>query len=459
MIHDDERGFVVEEDFFELVDETHLVAPFPRDEREGLHLHHLFRIRRVVAAGSEEVAEGAPSEKIGDEADLLSVPGVEDRARGAFPIQLFDRRRGLPPHVHLHLLHAARPEEADVVRGVTVSESEVKREVALGEVAARRADFTPQARVSRAHLHFRAESIEVAPKPLRADGEPRAPVSTVVPKERELASIRSDHEVQVAVGVDVGHGESSALALDRSGKRARPLVARGLVFVVRGESAVLIGHQKEIEVGVVVGVDELDAVSRSGNAGREEAGRNDVGPESGAAGAAEERIQLAPCRGEEEIEASVPIEVRRVRASSAASGLESEIERALGKGAHAVVREQKGTGAVIDHHEIDVAIVVDVGKDGPEAPRLAAVGAALLRDLRERAVGIVSIEPIRSSRVDPAAVSMFRRRAAAGPTRSSKRRGRGRRRGPRPRRSPRPRPRLRGGLSGDSVNFPEPSLW
>ena len=277
----------------------------------------------------------------------------------------------------------------------------MQRQIVLREVAARGTNFPAKARVSGAHFDFRAEPVEIAPEPLSPDVEPGATVSALVPEKRELPSIGPDHEVQVPVLIDVGNRESATLTFDRGSERARALEARRAILVVGGERALLVRHHEKIEIGVVIGVGELGAVPRVRNTRGEESRRDDVGPQSLAAGAPEEGVQLASFGGEEEIEASVAIEVGRIRTTGAAPRLEPEVDCALGEGAHTVVREQEGPRSVVDHDEVHVAIVVDVGEDGPEAPRGASVGTAFLRDIGEGPVSVVPIEPVGSSRSIP----------------------------------------------------------
>ena len=109
VVHDQERGLVVEQDFLELVHETHLVSPVSRSEGEGFHLHRLLGVGGVVAAGREEITERAPSEKVGDEPDSLSVPGVEDGTRRPLAVQLLDCGGGPSSDVHLDLFDSAGP--------------------------------------------------------------------------------------------------------------------------------------------------------------------------------------------------------------------------------------------------------------------------------------------------------------------------------------------------------------
>ena len=223
MVHHPQRRPVVEDDLFELVHPAHLVRAVPGNERKRFHLHDFRRVREVVGTGGEQVSERAPAQEVGDEADPLSVPGVEDGTGGALPVQLLHRRRCQRRHVQFDLLHAARPEKTDVVGRERVSEPEVNREVALRQVPRRGPHLAALAHPGDPDLDLGADPVQIAAKAPGTHGHPVPGPRPIVPEGEDAAPRGTDHGVEIAIAVQIAGRERSRLLTgcepggDRSG--------------------------------------------------------------------------------------------------------------------------------------------------------------------------------------------------------------------------------------------------
>ncbi len=90
MCDGDELQAVDEQRLLQLVRHAHFVAAVLFTQLVAADAHELDRVRPVVGAGAFPIPHFTAAHEIGDELEALAVPGVEERARRRFPVQLFD---------------------------------------------------------------------------------------------------------------------------------------------------------------------------------------------------------------------------------------------------------------------------------------------------------------------------------------------------------------------------------
>ena len=226
---------------------------------------------------------------------------------------------------------------------------------------------------------------EVAAQPREAEGvrvrgrEGRRLRRAVVPAEVEAAVVVADHQVEVAVLVEVHEGRRRPVAEaagaegiglrrgeGRRGRRARILEEE------QDAPAGGVSHQ-EIEVAVAVEVAE----------GRRRVGAGASQPEGIRDGRGEARARLrarvlgeqqrAVVGSDEAVEIAVPVEVAELRRAALErarepEGLRRGPERGLGPSAAVAVEEHRV--ADVADHRVEVAVGVEVGKGRARALRL-----------------------------------------------------------------------------------------
>ena len=157
VVDGDEFGSVQVDDLLQLV--ADLQDETPRIRRGQMAQGEvLIRVGRRVPIRSHQVPDDGAPEKVGDEAEALAVPGVEDRTRGALPVDFGDPQAPRARRVELGLAHAAGPEYADEFHFLFLADAEVQ----CRRVVAAAAELLHLPRPSCLHFDAGTEAVGVA---------------------------------------------------------------------------------------------------------------------------------------------------------------------------------------------------------------------------------------------------------------------------------------------------------
>ncbi len=314
---------------------------------------------------------------------------------------------------------AARHADRHRGRSRVRSEAEERAEIALREIAAAGSDLAHLRAALRLDLDACADGEPVARRHRELHAQP--PVTCLLPvlEERRHVVHVADHDVEVAVVVEIAHREAPAHLLHLQARacrvghvheRAAAVVQQELVLLrerlAEGGEVVHVGEDvsvgnEQIEAAVEVGVEEDRAPAHADERRRGKAQRHGGVLEQAVAQVAIDRVPVVGERREDDVQAAVAVDVAGIGAH-AGLGTGLAVDRDAGQQADALevpasqVAVQEVRRGVVGHEQVHLRVVVEVGRDDGEAVASGGVLEAARRGgVAEAAVADVLEEQIR----------------------------------------------------------------
>ena len=370
---------------FELVGDAQVELAVPLAQLARADAHVLVRVGHVLRARARPRAHLSAAHEIGHELEPFAVPRVEVRAGRRLAIELGDRHhRGVGPRprrrqLDFRLEDAGRPQHAHDVGALASAQSEQDVGRSSGGGSRRGLNLLQQA--AGAQLHLGADAAAVARAPLQPHAERGAPVAAVVSPDAHAPAGGAREHVGVAVAVDVAGGECQC-AIVRAAERCRQRRCGDVnprVADISKQPRPAVGQREQIDDAVVVVVEEL----RGKCAGRI---RRRLGHGEAACAGTDRKGARGVGAAEEKVGDAVLVDVGRRHRRERRRGWQPDIAGDVAEGAVAQVAQERRPIAVADDEEVDVAVVVVVGRHDRDGMRAAAREARFGRRVAEPAV-------------------------------------------------------------------------
>ena len=237
----------------------------------------------------------------------------------------------------------------------------------------------------------------------------------LIVQQGERGILRDDDHIGSAVVVQVADGQSTPQPGESPGGPGAVRDVDELAPTVAEEQ--LRGHQvgergavvvdmavglRQVEAPVVVGIERGEPEAEHEPGRRGERGRGRSVAEPTLAVIVIERGRFAQVVGDGQVEPAVAVEVSTGHAharqiATVGAGRQARLLSLLGEPEAALVAEEKVGCRVVGHEQVDLAVVIEVGRDNPQAASLAVDDARLLGHV-EKPAAVVAKDMIRERR-------------------------------------------------------------